>query len=278
VNPFLVAALSYAKMGWPVGPLVPGGKDPFGNLVRQGVGQFTTDPDVLRYWWGRQPRANVGIACAVFLVVDVDPRNGGEPELAMRLARYGAFPRTPTARSGSGGIHVLFNRPSVALAGKLCKGVDLVHGNRRYIVAAPSVHPNGKRYQWMLPYTTPLADAPNWVLEQGARKLEPAEASTTSDKQAISEDERMTRALQYLERRDPAIEGNHGDDHTFRTCGLVALGFGLNAEQAFTVLKDWNATCKPPWSKAGLQRKIAQALEHSNVARGSLLERKLRTA
>ena len=278
MSALLHAAFLYASRGWPVVPLFRAGKAPLARLVRHGVENATTDPDVIREWWGRVPAANVGIACRQLLVVDVDPRNGGEPELAMRLARYGAFPKTPTARSGSGGLHALFNRPSIALTGKLCPGVDLVHGPRRYIVAAPSLHPCGKHYEWITPATVPLADAPDWVLQLGARKVEPASQPTDSDRKQISEDERMTRALQWLAKHEPAIEGDHGDDRTFRTCGMVARGFDLNEEQAFTVLKDWNATCRPPWSRESLQRKIKQAIEHSNVRRGSLLERKLRIA
>lgn len=272
MSAFLKAALSYAAKGWPVLPLFRASKAPLASLVRHGVGQATTDPDVLREWWGRVPGANVGIACRDLLVVDPDPRNGSEHSLAELHERHGAFPKTPTARTGSGGLHILFNRPSVALTGKLCPGVDLVHGPRRYIVAAPSLHPCGKHYEWITPPTVPLADAPDWVLELGARKVEAPE--TNSTKSDVSEDERTMRARRYLEQRDPAIQGQGGDDHTFRTCGLVARGFGLTAEQAFAVLQRWNQTCRPPWSRDGLRRKIAQALEHSNVVTGSLLEKK----
>lgn len=270
MNALLGAALSYAARGWPVVPLVPGGKVP-ASLVRHGVQHATTDCDVIRYWWSKLPQANIGLACAAFLVVDMDPRNDGEATLAQLLARHGALPPTPSQRSGSGGLHALFQRPSVALRGKLARGVDLVHGPRRYIVAAPSVHPSGNRYEWLQSPTLPLAPLPAWIIEV-AKVVVPDDANDVESD--TDDNERMERARRYLQHRDPAIEGQGGDDHTYRTCGLIARGFGLTAEQTFAVMRDWNLTCRPPWPKEALRRKIVQALEHSNVVKGSMLERK----
>src|SRR5207247_1037904 len=49
-----------------------------------GVYDATTDPAVIIRWWGRWPNANVGVATGAasgVIVLDVDPRHGGDDSL-----------------------------------------------------------------------------------------------------------------------------------------------------------------------------------------------------
>jgi hypothetical protein len=55
-------------------------------------------------------------------------------------------------------------------------------------------------------------------------------------------------------------------------CCRVARGFSLNADEAFTVMSEWNRNCQPPWTERELRRKIDQALEHGRVPFGAMLE------
>jgi hypothetical protein len=263
-------ALSYAVRDWPVLPLEPRGKNPLAKLVRHGVTHATTDLDVIRDWWRRAPNANIGIACRDLLVVDVDVRNDGEAELMLLLPGPGALPRSPTQRTGTDGWHYLFRRPDAPLAGKLARGVDLVHGARRYIVAAPSIHPSGGLYRWTVQPSALLPDAPRWLVDL-ARRPEPAPVSIP--RLDTPSDERVRRARAYAARLDPAISGQHGHDVAFRACVRVARGFALPEDEALAVLAPWNATCKPPWSERDLRRKVRQALEHGELPVGALLER-----
>lgn len=265
------AALKYASFGWPVLPLEPKGKAPLAKLVRHGVAHATTDARVITEWWQREPRANVGIACHELLVVDVDPRNGGHAEMVRLVAAHGPLPdETPTAHTGSGGTHVLFHRPACKLAGKLGPGVDLVHGARRYIVAAPSIHPSGGRYRWIVPPPGWLADAPDWLVAM-ARPVAPTPAPARLDTPAT---ERVRRARAYARSLDPAVSGQHGHDATFRAAVRVARGFALSEDEALSVLAtEFNPRCKPPWSERELRRKVRQALEHGELPLGALLDR-----
>jgi hypothetical protein len=207
-------------------------------------------------------------------VVDVDPRSNGDAELALLLAKHGPFGRTPTARTGSGGVHYLFRRPSEPLVGKLTRGVDLVHG-RRYIVSAPSLHPNGERYRWTIPPTVALADPPAWLVLMALRRPpEPVRIPRLD----TPTDERIRRARAYAARLDPAVSGQHGHSSTFRVAVRITRGFALREDEALAVLATWNATCKPPWSEKDLRRKIRQALEHGQLPLGALLERDRRVA
>ena len=77
----------------------------------------------------------------------------------------GIEPETWTARSGGGGLHIYFRAPETWSPPTFKAppvGVD-VRGQGGYIVAPPSVHPNGKAYEWIdgfEPWAIPLADAP----------------------------------------------------------------------------------------------------------------------
>src|SRR6187399_1928561 len=81
-NPRLLAALGYAKRGWAVLPCRPRGKSP---ANKHGFKDATTDKAAIVGAWAANPSANVGIATGAaskIVVLDVDPRNGGDASLA----------------------------------------------------------------------------------------------------------------------------------------------------------------------------------------------------
>lgn len=70
------------------------------------------------------------------------------------------------------------------------------------------------------------------------------------------------QARNYLRKMGPAVEGAHGDDSTYRAACVVARDFGLSEAQALEVLREWNATCSPPWSDEELQAKPKHAIRY----------------
>lgn len=164
------AALAYAtRLAWPVFPCRPRGKEP---LTAAGFHDATTLEPQIREWWARWPAANIAIACdarSKLLVLDVDPRNGGDDELAELESANEALPRTIVGLTGGGGQHYLFRRPEgVSFRGQLASGIDIKHDG--YIIAPPSVHPETRRaYAWdalCRPLETEIADLPPWVLHR----------------------------------------------------------------------------------------------------------------
>ena len=172
----LTAALAYAARGWRVLPLHtprPGcgcsclsggcaspGKHP---RTRHGVHDATTDEETIRRWWTRWPDANIGVATGEgLLVLDVDPRNGGDASLAAVEEEHDWI-RTLTARTGSGGLHLYLTGDLPSRAG-LLPGIDL-KGRGGYIVAPPSRHACGGRYQWVAPEDLPTdpQPVPDWL-------------------------------------------------------------------------------------------------------------------
>lgn len=128
--------------------------------TRNGKDDATTDLGTVAEWMARWPGCNWGVRPPKGVVVlDVDPRNGGDVALAELEMRHGRLPATLTAVTGSGGLHIwlTYNGPA---RGKLCAGVD-VKTNTGYLVAPPSRHISGGTYYWR--DQRPAEYAPRWV-------------------------------------------------------------------------------------------------------------------
>lgn len=179
------AAEWYAARGIPVFPCRPRGKEP---LIQGGFHAATIDKELIRRWWERWPEANIAVptgAASGWLVVDVDPRNGGDATMEDWIARFGRWPATAEALTGGGGRHIIFRHEGGLRCRPLGPGVDL-KAEGGYIVVAPSVHPSGNRYQWDglagAEALLNLAAPPGWLLRL-APERKPAEAKDNhSDK------------------------------------------------------------------------------------------------
>lgn len=79
-----------------------------------------------------------------------------------------------------------------------------------------------------------------------------------------------SRALAYLEKVEPAVDGEFGGTRTLETAMKVVGGFDLTEAEAFEVLSVWNLTCRPPREEKILRRKITEAMKFI-TDRGSLL-------
>lgn len=163
--PLRDAALTYADHGWRVHPLKPCSKLP---LIRSWQNRATTDRDQILAWWDKWPDANIGILTGEksgILVVDIDPKNGGD-ESYEKLLRDRELPKTATQRTGSGGSHLFFRYPDEPVKtrrGFPDIGID-ISSNRAYAVAAPSVHENGSLYAWVSDSLN-LENIPSWLLD-----------------------------------------------------------------------------------------------------------------
>jgi hypothetical protein len=169
-NRMLRAALRYASMGFSVFPCEPRGKEP---RTRHGCKDATREPDQIRKWWTRCPESNVAIATGAIsgmLVLDIDPRHGGDDSLATLEASFGKLPGTPTVLTGGGGLHIYFRHPGIEIpnsAGRISPGID-VRGDGGYVIAPPSVHDSGNLYHWEVSSRIDeltIADAPQGLLD-----------------------------------------------------------------------------------------------------------------
>src|SRR5262245_535235 len=99
------AALRYADRGWRVFPVK--GKAP---LTAHGYKDASSDPAVSeRMLWADATGVAIATGSASEIVVlDIDPRNGGEQSLNELIAVHGQLPLTAVVRSGSGGTHYYY--------------------------------------------------------------------------------------------------------------------------------------------------------------------------
>ena len=160
--------LGYLAIGWYLLPIQPGTKRP---LDGQGLKHATLDEDKIDEWCSRE--ADFAVACeqSGIVVLDVDPRNGGNTTWIDLLARYGPLPDHPVQRTRGGGDHHVFAAPGGACVGKLGPGVDVKY--RGYVLVAPTTG-----YSWDVEPSLPLPHLPESWLE-AIKKEKPQRTAPT---------------------------------------------------------------------------------------------------
>lgn len=192
-NLMLKAALSYAARGWRVLPL--SGKQPIGVFVPRGFKDATTDETSIRLWWKSRPNAGIGICTGNGLVVlDVDPRNGGDVSLSELLSQYGEL-NTMTVRTGGGGLHFYFvTEGQIKSASNVLPGID-VKGEGGYVVAAGSIHPSGEKYEFFTAENVAPASIPSWLIELVNTRSRSSKKRDASTEARILEGERNSKLI-----------------------------------------------------------------------------------
>lgn len=177
------AARLYAERGWSVVPIhsLEGGlcscrrrdcpsvaKHPRTRWQERMVEPAAVE--VVARWWARWPAANVGVVTGVVsgvVVLDVDPRNGGDSTLAALESDHRPLPETATVLTGGGGRHHWFGAEGREVATTtLGPGLDL-KGEGGLVVVPPSRHASGRRYEWEeggSPDEPEPAPVPTWLL------------------------------------------------------------------------------------------------------------------
>ncbi|NPV89222.1 MAG: DNA primase [Firmicutes bacterium] len=184
-NQLLNSALRYASQGLQVIPLhnlTPSGKCSCGLETCEATGkhprikdwpqQATMDIKTITLWWNNWPQANIGIAtgkASDIVALDIDKDHGGFESLQELIGEHGELPETVTAITGSGGRHIIFKHPGFHIPNKtdIRPGID-IRADRGQIVAAPSLHRCGNRYQWVegkAPGEKEPAEMPNWLIK-----------------------------------------------------------------------------------------------------------------
>jgi len=180
----LDTALAYARKGWRVFPLhgiVNGcctcgkshvatpkqvGKHPRTNT---GFKDATTDSAQITAWWSRWPDTNIGVATGSGLaVIDLDGPAGFD-EFKDLVGTHEALPESLVSKTGNG-YHLVFQtREGGPEVRSSARGNVHVRGEGGYIVAPPSLHYSGRRYQWAK--AKQLAMLPDWLRQwtQGSR-------------------------------------------------------------------------------------------------------------
>lgn len=275
-NQLLEAALSFAAKGWRVIPLhtfadgmctcesktcTSPAKHP---LTYSGVHDATTDEATIERWWTEADIANVGIATGNgLLVLDIDAKHSGLESLAQLEGEHGSLPATPTVSTGGGGRHYYFQLPNGMTVGNragLADGID-IRGDNGYVVAPPSLHASGSRYQWTIPPDVPLAEPPPWLLAMlGCRG---------SDSQSDTHNSNGVRLKVQPTTEDLANHPGSGEGQRNATlCKLVGvhLARGDDPEAIEPLALAWGERCSPQMEEAEVVRTLTSlAAKHQRT-------------
>ncbi|HEY4159593.1 MAG TPA: bifunctional DNA primase/polymerase, partial [Polyangiaceae bacterium] len=183
-----------------------------------------------------------------------------EPGSLVRAeATLGALPLTLTARTGSGGQHRIFEWPDGRELPKgrvrALEGID-VRSQGGQIVVAPSVHPNGKPYEWTaieLPATLPDAWCDALLAGRPARAKALPRASVSATAPARVDDP-IVRAV--YPHYAPKHSGRHG---IVRPLAAYLARRGKDDDYIASVFMALPSDTKPA--------RVAQALEAAQQAR-----------
>jgi hypothetical protein len=219
-------------------------KHPWGRLAPNGCLNASGDLRVIDRWWRDVAPANIGVRTGKIVIIDIDPRHGGDETLADLERKHGAFPSTWRVITGGGGEHIYFRAPGGApikcsIGDKgLGAGVD-VRGVGGYVLGPGSEHISRRVYAWSVdhhPDDIELAVMPDWLVAlcQPTR----ARKGRTSEEWASLLGEKIAEG-----KRNNTAASLYGH----------LIWRGLDAEMAFKLLQAWNvAQCDPPLSAAEL--------------------------
>lgn len=242
-------ALEYAGKGWPVFPLhsprptgCSCGRKDCGRVGKHprtpnGRDDATTEPSQIARWWRTWPDANIGIATGHGMVVvdfDIDHEKGkfGDETLALLQEEHEELPETVMALTGGGGLHYFFrcSANDLTIGQGIRPGMDF-RGEGGYVVAPPSLHASGNRYEWEAAHTpedTELAELPEWMHKELARGKE----------------QRKRRPDEVQD----VMEGGRNQTLFSWACALRDKGLTLPAITA-AIWEENLLRCKPPLSR-----------------------------
>lgn len=230
-------AMEYLDRGLSIIPLKPRDKRPLlaSWAEYQKRPPTKSEADI---WWTKNPTANIAIvtgAVSGVIALDIDGPEG--------RANLGGrhLPLTWTATTGKG-YHYFFRHPggTVKNAVGLEPGLDF-RGDGGYVVAAGSVHPSGRIYEWMAgmsPDEVDLAEAPTWLMEKLTSNQPAAGGKVTPEDWEAN-----------------VTQGKRNNEITRRAGSLLARG--LPVTEVIETLLLWNQRhCSPPLAEDEVRRTV----------------------
>lgn len=141
---------NYVNAGWTPLPLPRGSKFPPPSEVT-GAARATPTDRMYKHWAKAHADGNVALVMPEGVIgIDIDAYHGGTDTFRARIKRYGSIPNTvfSTSRTDGSGIHFYRVPAGTELVGKLEGGIEIIQLHHRYAVVWPSIHPEGRMYQW----------------------------------------------------------------------------------------------------------------------------------
>jgi hypothetical protein len=159
--PYESAALEYLQSGWS-GVLPISGKFPPPKGYTGADAPWPSAADVMSWSMGPEGTRNIGLRLPPHVIgIDVDNYGGksGVKTLVEAQGDWGPLPDTwiTTSRYGLGdphlcsGIRLFTVPPGMKWPGVLGPAVEIIQTRHRYAMVWPSIHPEGRQYEWITP-------------------------------------------------------------------------------------------------------------------------------
>jgi hypothetical protein len=231
--------------------------------IREWPTKATRDETTIRHWWTQWPDANIAIATgrSDLLVVDVDPRNGGDESLRSWLGNGAArdLPATYENRTGGGGRHLYFERYGTLVRTRKSfrPGIDII-ADTGYVIAAGSA---GIASNYICVNDVDPAPIPHWLR---AELLKPS---------SIDSVQPTTEEVDWVATALRGVPEGERNDTAARLAGHF-IRRGESAEVVEIVLHDFVARCDGPLMSDSEVRDIAKSIARAEALKreGCLME------
>ena len=270
-------AIRLAQMGFKIIPIRAGTKEPVSGSW---LASMTSKPEKIHKWAEEYPNCNFGVVpLENFVVIDLDQKDGktGIDDFYLLEGNQdfaeGVTGQTFTVKTPSNGLHLYLTVSSpVGNASAFdSKGID-VRGYHGYVLSPLSQTKEDlatKTYEgtYEVECDADIKAAPAWIVSrlksERARDVKAAKPLFELDLPNCVE-----RAEAFLKVREPAIEGQNGNDHTYATAVQVK-DLGISQDKCLAMLLEhWNDRCAPPWDEAELKRVVENAYAYGKSRPG----------
>lgn len=249
-NKLLEAALKYAtKYGWAVFPCSQKTKKP---LTPHGCKDAKKTAGPIKAWWKKYPDASIGVATGsisnlMVIDLDVDEEKGldGVHEMTLWEREHGDLPETARVITGRGGVHLYYSYDGITQSNRagILEGID-VRGEGGYVIAAPSIHPNGTLYEW----------------EFSPEEVEIAKPDETV-KKFLATGAETKDAKEHFKLPDVIPSGSRNETMHKMACSLQAQG--VSDDGIMAAVREENRTrCDPPLADDEIETIVKSALRY----------------
>jgi len=234
-------ALAYAELGWSVFPIIPKEKKP--KIKWEKYQKERATEEQINSWWKKWPDANIGIITGKIsdiIVMDIDSQKGRENY----IVAFDELHSTISQKTGKPeALQLFFKHPKDRdypnMAG-MFTDVD-VRADGGYVVAAPSIHPNGVQYQWNIDPTEmdldDLLDLPDDIKKR-------FDSFQTDEGKNKNPEGWVQEALM-------GVKKGKRNDTCAKLVGFYLRAFDGDTKQIEIILETWNDRNEPPldWKK-----------------------------
>lgn len=258
-NAMLEAALHYHSLGYTPIPCRPREKRPL--VAWKDFQVYRPTPEQLQAWFEQWPDANLALVLGRGrYAVDLD--GGDEAEALLANAGIMLPPDAPRSRTGNG-YHVFLStynpipdriallsteggKPQVDI-----RGIGIV-------VVPPSIHPNGKTYEWIRPLVEKPPHGAAELTELIHRTEAPVSAATGNVK-AAGNRFWVADALRGV--------GDGQRDHMCTKLAGFFIAKGLDSDTTIAVINDtFGRLCSPPFPPRDVEKCVLSIARRQSVA------------